>query len=323
MASNQYGLSMIELTGTGAAVIGQIAEVTLDPGLDDLIQSLSGDIDPTFSTVPEQNLKIRFKTTAIKVALDLIGIGGILIGGTVYSSINFYLRKRAPGGEYATGAASVYKIGCTSGLIVPIQTSGTQGAISDIEYELTPLSDGVNVPIALTAVAALPAAFTAAAAAVADAWTLGPWYIDGVLLESMREFTLDFGIELEQIRGNGIIWPTQVSIKQRRPQLQGKLYHLDMASDTVAAGNVSLLGKLSPSASVTRAFLKKKVQGGGNELDATALHIRFDISEGRLSITDLGATHPESAMMGLSIKPTKLSANAIVTVNTAAAIGIA
>lgn len=310
MPANQYGLSMVRFGGATPADIGGIKDWRLDNGIAEIVESSDGEVDPRFAASMTQAQKVRFRSTDIKAVLDLIGVGGrSFVAAGTYTSCSFHFRKRAAGGIYS-GGSNEFVISGTVGLAVPVSVRASHGQLAEIEVEIEFVSDGTNPPLAADTGATLPA-FTFGPTQM---WTIGPAYLNATLVEGLQDMTVDFGIETEPVKGDGFPWPTQVSIKQRRPSMRFDTFHLDAVDDDV----IALIGQARSGS--TRLFLRKKAEGGANVADATTQHIRFDVAEGRIHMESLGASHPNSALTQVVITPTHNGSVDSVVVNTAVAV---
>lgn len=301
---------MVRFGGGTPADIGGIKDFRLDNGISEIVESSDGEVDPRFAAAMTQAQKIRFRSTDVKAVLDLIGVSGraFATGGT-YTSFSFYFRRRSAGGIY-TASGSEFILTATTGMAVPVGVRVSHGQIAEVEVEVTLVSDGTNPPLAADSNSTIPAF----AFGPTQMWTCGPAYLNAVLVEGVQDLSVDFNIELETIQGDGFPWPTQVSLKQRRPMLRFSTFHLDAVDDDV----IAVIGQVRSGN--TRLFLRKKSEGGANVADATAQHIRFDVAEGRIKMDNIGIGHPESALVSISITPTHNSAVDSVVVNTAAAV---
>lgn len=308
MASKQYGLSFVEVIGASPdPQITGITSVRFNSNLSEITPSSDGNINPTLAMAMTQSSRIRFTTNDIKGALDVAGFNGLAIGTTV-TPMGFNFRARLAGGQYDPNDG--FSIVMPSGLLIPIGLRASHGQVAEIEMEAIPVStDGVAAPLALDSGIVSTVGNTPT-----RVWTIGPWYINAVLLEGIREFNLEFGIDVELLEADAIPWPTQASIKQRRPTFSCQTFHLDQVDKDALA----LIGQIRSG--VTRAFLRRKGTGAANSPDATANHIRFDVAEGRISMRDVGAGHPESASVAIMVTPTKTGSTDPIAVNTAAAI---
>lgn len=313
MPSNQYGLSHVDISGHISAVsITGITDVRFSSNLSEVVQSTDGSLDPRFAAAMTQVSRIRFRTNDIRGALDVAGFNGMDISGDagLSDTLQFNFKKRAPGGTFVGEEGFV--IGMVAGILIPIQCRVSHGQIAEIEMEAIPVYDGVNVPFILELAAASTVGNTPT-----RLWTVGPWYINGVLLEGIRDFTINFGLDVELLEADGMPWPSRVAIKQRRPSFECSTYHLDQVDkDTLA-----MIGQARGAGVVTRAFLRRKLEGGANTADGTIGHIRFDVAEGRISMQDLGSGHPESAMCRIGVTPTKTGSTDSIAVNTNVVIG--
>lgn len=309
---------MIRFGGT-LIDIGGIVDWRLDNGIAEIVQSSDGEVDPRFATAMTQAQRIRFRSVDVKKVLDNITQNGLKFQtGATQTSCAMYFRKRAPGGIYV-GTTNDFIISATTGLAIPKMVRGNHGQIAEVEVEIIPVSDPATglAPLTADTGQTLPG-FTFGPTQL---WTVGPAFYKTTLqvgvttIEGVQDLEVDFGIEVETVQGDGFPWSTQVSIKQRRPKMRLTTFHLDHADDDAG---LDLIG--TPRNGNTRLFLRKKAEGGANVADGTAEHIRFDMAQGRISVDTLGASHPESARLGLNFTPSFNSSVDQIVVNTAAAV---
>jgi len=309
MASTQYGLSIVEPLGHINGIIGGITDVRVESGLTEVVQSTDGSIDARFVAAMTQVSRIRFKTNDIRGALEVAGFNGAPFSAAdTITALAFYFRKRLAGGAFEGGEGFIAYM--FNGILVPIGLRAAHGQIAEIEIEAIPVYDGTILPLQLDTGVPVSVGNTPS-----RLWTVGPWYVNGTLLEGIRDFSLDFGLDVELLEADGIPWPTKASIKQRRPRFECNTFHLDAVDKDVLA----LIGQARSG--VTRAFLRKKLEGGANTPDGTIGHIRFDVAEGRIAMQDLSDGHPDSAMCRIGVTPTKTGATDPIAINVNVVIG--
>lgn len=296
-----------------ATVIRQITNVALDPAVQEMLVSGSGRIDPEHASVASQIPMMRFTTTAIKTAIDAAGVSGLKIDQTNDTNqMIFQFQRRAQGGTFDTGSSHT-KLTIKRGLLKPVTVNASQGDTpATIEYELVCLYDGANAPVIIETDQAL----VDKSPAISDVWTVGPWWVNAALVDGIQDFTMNFGINHNAPLGSGEVWSQLAYIQSRAASMT--CTSLDTSPIVSAVG---LLG-IARSGS-TRAFLRKKAQGGANVLDATAEHIRFDVAEGRITTQNYGSDHQGDATIGLLVTPTFNGTNDPIAVNTAAAVAVA
>lgn len=204
----------------GTTLIKGVQNLGLPPGLQQIISSGSGAVDPTFVSVGQIQPGITFNTTAIKTALA--NLGGI--NGAALSSDTFYFQKMAADGKRA-GATSHIKVVAANGIIVPTLIRAVQGGEATIGYRAVPRSaDGMASPLAITPNQSLEPNQDL----VDELYTLGPVEVNGVALPGVYDWTLDFGINLEIITVDGGVYPTFVAIQTRISFFTVRTFDLDL-----------------------------------------------------------------------------------------------
>lgn len=204
---NKYTISAYKHAST---LIKGIQNSDLNLNMQQILSSGSGAVDPSFVSVGTLQPEAAFDTTAIKAALA--GLGGI--NGVALSSDVFYFQKMVAGGTRA-GATSHTKVTMASGIIIPtrINAAALPGE-STIGYRVVPISaDGAAAPLAILASQSLENAQDV----VTEVYVLGPVEVNGLALDGVESWTLDFNITLEIIRHSGHIYPTFVGIMTRQP----------------------------------------------------------------------------------------------------------
>ena len=225
---NKYTISSVKHATT---VINGISDYSLPSGVQQLLISGSGDIDPGFVAIGKINPQFTFTTSQIKAALaGLGGIAGITIAD---SNFLFWLQKVT---ESVTRSGSVHdKVAVIQGLLVPQTLTATDGGLATISYLVIPTSaDGVISPFDLTASQTLDAGQVAAA----QAYTLGDISLNGATLDGPKSVTVNFGLAVD-ISG-GKLYPTDVAIMKRNPTITISCMDID---ETFGAAGWGLVGQ--------------------------------------------------------------------------------
>lgn len=314
--SNVFTLYAVANGTTGT--IKQIIDQRVDPRIQRLVESGDSDVEPTFVATVRQEPRVRFTTTDIKGALDLCGISGLAIpsGGGGDQLLDLWFAKRTVGDAFASGSVHT-RVRVNAGLLVPRPMNVSIGQRASIEYELIAISaDGDAAPFVIEKNQALPSLTTG----VTGAWTVGPWYLNGVLIDDegtptnspVTGFGFDPGITVNTPGGK--VYPTIAYIASRNPTLS--MTTLDV--DQVASATIPIVGEARSSA--TRGFLRALVAGGAIAADNVASHIMFDVTGGQIAVDSLSAVHQGEAGAGVVVTPIKVSGSAIVIINTARVI---
>lgn len=309
MAANIYSIYGIRFdTGASTTDIGQITASSIDPAIAEAIEGGDGKVDAEFAAVMRQRPRIQFRTRQIAALLGVVVLDGFGFDDVVDGkNVTLYLRRRAHGGTFNDTAAAI-KCAVLKGLAVLRSINVTQDGIAEAAVEIIPVSsDGIAAPIAVTTGQALAGTF-----ATSQLYTQGPMYVDGAVVEGFMDMTLDTGIEVSDVASDGHVFAVQACITRRRPTISGRTLHADVLSTLGFSGKAR--------AGNTRVFLRKKIEGGVNDVDGNTTHIRFDVAEGRISPRDFGGSDGEHVGAGVMITPTQTGGTAVIAISTAAAI---
>ena len=283
----------------GDTVIDQITSQSIAPGLTEMLISGDGSLDNEHVSVSAQDPTITFRTTAIQEVLDALSVSGLVIAEEGSSNgIEAWFLKRAKGGGFEAGAEHL-RLLIDSAVMVPMTATATHPEAAEIECTLHVIWDGsANNPIQIDKDQALPNF----SPSITDVFTIGPWWVNGTKLVGMRDFAVDFGLQVEVQSSDGEVWPRSAHIMSRGASMTGTTLDMAILDDTVGLG---IIGEVQSGGEFgIRAFLKKKEQGAAVHADASTEHIRFSIAEGRISPSDGSATHPSEGTVGLLVTPT-------------------
>ncbi len=245
---------------TADGQINQITNSSIDPGISLNLLRGEGKIAPQFGAVGQRKPSASFSTTALKRVLDWIGSKGKYYTG----GATMYLAKKALGGGFA-GATSHVSLTAAKCLILPRTLRATQGEIATLDCEVYIISsDGLAAALTYAASVSLPTI-----ALTDQAWTLGPASINGSVLTGLSSMEITFGLTAKTIFADGQELPAFCCIESQVSQIRVTTYD-------VTALNSFLAGSAVNSAS--RVFLRAKANEGGNVIDATASHIKFEIT---------------------------------------------
>jgi len=243
---NKYTISAIKHATT---VINGITDYSLASGVQQLILSGSGEVDPGFVGLGKINPRFTWTTTQIKTALaNLGGIAGIVIAT---SNFNFWLQKIT---EAVSRAGNVHeKIAVIQGLLIPQTLTVNDGGLATISYLTIPTSaDGTTSPFSRTGTQALDDNQGEAT----EAYTLGEITLNGAALDGVQSMTLNFGLAVD-ISG-GKMYPTDVAIVKRNPSITINCLDID---ETFAAAGWGLVGQ-AQDASDSVINLDDVLEGG-------------------------------------------------------------
>ena len=310
----------------GAHVFDQLDNVALSPGLTPFVAGIGGSVDAQFAANMGQDLRLRFTTTQIELALDKITqvadtpkLDGLpIVATTGANPVVLWWRQLDAGGMYTGGAVDV-KATVARGILIPTEIDAGLDSPATAAYELVMLSDGVNVPVVIEK----EQSYTPTHSGTGDYWGLGSTWIDGTLVAALQRFKLSAGLKVEAIRTGGCVWPTQASIVERRPMVEIETLDASVV-DAVDAADLSfgVAGVALPTGiGNTRFHLQKLADGGSMVPIATTSHVRFTVTEGMVHVGDVSPT-ADNTPISVTITPTHDDTNEAVQIATGVAIAV-
>lgn len=302
-----YAVNVDVAGGAGSDVfIDQLSTFSVSAGIAELLEGSDGLVDPSYTAVREQRPSITFDTSAIATVLAQIGIAGLAVTADADEyGADFYFQLIAEGGTRTAGA-NHRRLRMPQGIIVPRRLSAAQGGNAVLSLEALPTYDETNNPLVLATSQSL-----VGSPSVGELFTVGPVIVNGTTVGDVMGIDIDFGIDVRTETSDGLVWPTYCYIAARQPLI------------TVRCRDVSLLNTLgitgtAQSATDSVIWFRKRAEGGTLTADTTAQHISVTIDEGRIEVSRISGNVPLE--VELRIRPTYDGSNAIMVINTAAAI---
>lgn len=259
----KHGLYAVQLDDVADVVIGGISAARVDMGNEVQAEPSSGDVYALANHIISQKPSAEFTTFELKVALDAIGVSGLDIA-TLANGISLWAQKHADAGGRATGA-NHRKYNAVKGLIVPVGLDFDHRGNAKLRYEVTPTWDGTNDPIIETDSQTPPTGFTNN-----NKWTLGKVTIGGFVMTEVKSASIEFGLALAPESADSDLHDSFVSIIRVVPRITIR----GMNVEWLKAANIPRNGKAGTHAN-TSFYLRKRLGGGGYELDVTAVHVKF------------------------------------------------
>ncbi len=286
----------------GGSLIDQVTEQNVSTGLQEIIEGADGGVDATFAAAMLVEPLVSFTTTDIKAALDAVGINGAAIS----SDVILFFQALAEGGT-RQGATSHLKLTVVKGMVVPRTLNAAQGEKATISLDILPVSaDGLASPITIATGQSLTGSPT-----VSAMWTLGQVKANNADLPDV-DAQIDFGINVIRESADGQVYATFSAIMDRRPVISFTTPNVTALSTYGLAG--------AARASSTILTLRKMDEGATRVADATIVHISFVVNEGRISVRDVTGAHGERLGASMQITPTFDGTNAVIVIDTTAAI---
>jgi hypothetical protein len=289
----------------GGTLIDEITNHRVATQIQRMMRTVGGEVEPKFVCIGEQRPSIFFTTLALARALAAVGADGL----TLSAAANFWFQKMVVDSGTRAGALSHLKLTVNAGIIVPRTLRAAQGDYATLEYECACRYNGTNEPIVPLASQSLTGT-----PAVDEKFTVGPVNINGAALDGIKETTIDFGLQLLLEVSEGDIWPTFIAIMERATPL------ITIRTTDALAFNTLGLDGVAQGATDSEVYFRKKAADGGNELDATAEHIKVSIDAGMVTVDEVAGDYPGVLESVVHIVPVYDGTNALFAVSTASAI---
>lgn len=267
--------------------IGQIQNQSINPGIQDMILSGSGDVNNKFAAILAENPVFSFTTTAIDTALGACGINGTAI--TSSNRLTFWLEQLAQGGIKTSGSNHI-KITADAGLLYPTRIDASQDSPATIGYscQLTDNSSSGSAPFTKTTAQAL-----SGTTHHDEGFTLGSLVVGATTIHAIQNASIDFGIQLKVVRGSGLVFPIHASIMMRHPTIT--LRNVDAA----VLATIAMTGTdLSSGATVNLRKINK------NSSTSTTEGMSFTMAGGLAYTSSISGQHGSEQMFDITLRPT-------------------
>lgn len=276
-----------------------VADATLDPAIDAFLSGAGSSVFPTIAGVRVTKPMVQLSTLGIKAAIDLIS----LTAGLAVTQLDLYCAQVDNIG-YASGSVHK-KITVSEGLalIRRVGSSGSDDATCDIDVYCT--MDGTNLPFVTSESVAL-----FSDTALADSWTTGKFKYSSLFEVESIEYATNWKVHFDP--HSGLPYATFAGIMSGEPQISITTKDLALLAD-VGNGGVAAVAPII-------FFRHNSESSPGRDADATETHISITVPKGLLIPGQLSSRLQEAATQSLILQPRKDGANAIVTVDTTAAI---
>ena len=281
--------------GESSSVQVKLNSASLDCGVGEMQERSGATIHPTISAVMKQEPVITLDTMDIATMLAVAGIDPLVSTGTVI----YFAKYNGP--SYASGSVHI-GITANDPLVVLKTMSGKQDETATMSYEGHAIYSDSTAPITISTTTALPTL-----SALGAAFTLGPVSFNSTEHE-VQEWTLDTGLTVTKKSHKGIAYPQIAAVTKREPVLTGTVLNV---------GDVPMFGSAESNAEL---WLRKVAEGGTRVSETTAEHIQLLLTASLAFSDDVSGDWGNENTQGFTMRPTKSGANAIITIDTAAAI---
>ena len=282
--------------------IGGIIDFSLASSVGAQLRGAGGSLVPTHTSVMRADPVLSFTTLDIKAMLDITGLQASVSSGDVEA----YFRPKLVGGEFSVSADYV-KMTIHDSIIIPRALSAPgndQPAI--IRYDVFAIDDESSGAITIISNSAAPAG----PGLNPQEYVMGPVDVNTTEIQP-QSWSLDLGLDVQALRHAGNIFPLWAGVMARNPVFS--LQTLDLSKLALATPD-------GVPVTASTWYLRKKIDGAGNEADAAIEHIKITTTDGILIPGDASASQGGLATLELRHLVEFDGSNAILVLNTAVAI---
>lgn len=284
-------------------LIDQIDQSDFDSGLEHFLLNVDGGVDPVFQATKTLQPKISLSTNAIASALALCSMDGLAL-----TAGDFYFQKLANGSAPRVSGSAHVKLAATAGVVLPRRLQAGHVTPATLALEVFCLSNAGNAPLVASKNSALAGTPTAD-----ECFVAGPVSINGTELVGVQSIDIDFGINEELLGGDGEAYNSFAAIMTRQPKITIECFDMDLAADFGIGGTAQ-------GATDTVIYFRKVSANGLRVANVTEEHISVTIDAGHIGVKSGSARPGEPAMITLELTPTFDGTNAILAIDTTAAI---
>ena len=297
MATTKYYAHAIDLNGT---YYSGVERSSMNGNTERSVIHTDGQVDPTNAALLSAAPALTVTTYNVAGLLAAVDFDGVAI-----SSLTAFWKKGADCGTRASGSSHVKGV-ATSGCAVMRSLSASQGqrTTAEVEFFLNS-SDGLTNPWTMSYSQALGGTL-----AEVTHYTMGPVFVTpsgGSRTQiTASAWSLDPGIEVEQVATDGNTYPTYTGINKRAPTgsiTTPDIAHVSTIPITGIVGSVEFfLRKISESTT------------SGRVSDAALEHIKITIADAKITAETSEANTDGSGTAEIAIDATYDMSNAIVAI---------
>lgn len=197
-------------TGTDKRLDG-IVNDSLSAGVQNLYRGSDGNVYNTLAALMSQSPRLSYDTLHIQDHLAYISLAGKALNTGTPETLDAYF---AENDTDSTRKATGIKCQINAGILVPRSLRLAQNEAASLSCEMIMRAKGATAPFALTDDESLPTADTI------DEWfTLGAVTVNGNDVGNVQEASIDFGIEVVPIMGDGKVYPVELYIRRIVPTI--------------------------------------------------------------------------------------------------------
>lgn len=187
--------------------------VSIDPGLQALVEGAGGSIDVTVAAVGGTKPVVTFSTPALGTAAGVASNAPVSVG--TGSTLVLYFAKLLHGGTYASGSVHT-TVTINDGALVCNRVNGEVGKAALADYTVWATFDGTNDPYEIATDVALPTADLLSEIYVVHSAVIS--YLSTSVQAKLQRATVDMGWSQTQERCGADIHPTFAAVMRMEPQ---------------------------------------------------------------------------------------------------------
>lgn len=274
------------------------SNVSIAPELQKVLMNSDARAGQSFTGVNTAGPMIRITTPALAAVLDITGLAG-----AVLTAFEVYLIKH-DAAAVASGSAH-RKWTMTAGL-ARIESITTSNGVAELVVEVHGVYDGTNAVWVLTDSVAIPTQDT-----VSDVWYQGPLYI-GTTEYKVEQSSFNPGAEIIKRHSNGHVGPNFVGLRPIKPTLSVQ------SADGIMHG---ASGAFGANVADVLMYYRKGAEGSGLRVsDATETHISLTIPSAFMTPENVDGSPGQEVGFGVMFDLRDDGSNAVITLDTTAAI---
>lgn len=260
---------------------------------------------PLFRTIASQKPAFEVQTSQLATLLAAVPLVGL---DQSAGNTDLEIRKATQYGTRTAIASLVHeRLRLADCFAYWSRINARHREIATADLMLVAGYDGTNEPIVPAGSVAATATSTAA-----EYFTCGPVSLNGSDVGGVQEVTIESGLQLLRLGGEGDVWDTFICVQQSDPVVTIRALRAD------ALRVFALVGTELTAANF---YLRRKTDNGGNVANATTSHIKLAATSGLITIDDerAGNNNPFEATIRCTLQAPSLAVEPL-TISTGVAI---
>jgi hypothetical protein len=296
------------LGGAEQFCITLLDDITPDRNFSDLASWAAAQVGPQFTGSHVSSPDCKFTTSQLGTLLTQTIAGNYYVAADLtLQNVDVYYREGANLGMRTAGGNNAHLMmrGQANALLALEGIAADSGQLATARARLAFALNSQTGLDPLVATAGQPLAGLASGGSL---YTMGPVFINGVLIDGAEYSGIDFNLEYEEHQSHGDEFPTYIGIYRYRP-----VYTIRArASDYFAT-----YGSRGTTLSSCIMYLRQKLASGINVADATPQHLKLTSSTGTIKARNISGP---KGLVELTVEPYQSApdtAPVVITANVA------